>query len=168
MREGGGRAGSGAIVKIPRGLDALEIRVINRRNSREYTPGRGWRWRWSIKKREQRLEWKGGGKSLSRSCPPRATLPPFSHSPPLLLPSPRLLHFSFFFFSRFHLSFVESFRNACIHAAPPSLAKYFSIPVSRQSIIARRKSSPNFPPRSFSPQPPQHRTLQTSPLPSPH
>lgn len=35
----GGRAGSGAIVKIPRGLDALEIRVINRRNSREYTPG---------------------------------------------------------------------------------------------------------------------------------
>lgn len=37
----GGRAGSGAIVKIPRGLDALEIRVINRRNSREYTPGLG-------------------------------------------------------------------------------------------------------------------------------
>lgn len=38
-RGGRERAGSGAIVKIPRGLDALEIRVINRRNSREYTPG---------------------------------------------------------------------------------------------------------------------------------
>lgn len=115
--EGGRWAGSGAIVKIPRGLDALEIRVINRRNSRELYAweGGGGGGDGRLKKREQRLEWNGREKSffLSFSLVLSRLLSPS--------PSPS---FSSLSLSRFHLSLVE-FRSYATLPPLPSCKIFF-------------------------------------------
>lgn len=143
--EGGRWAGSGAIVKIPRGLDALEIRVINRRNSRElyaWEGGGGGGGDGRLKKREQRLEWNGREKSffLSFSLVLSRLLSPS--------PSPS--------FSSLSLSRVSTFRSSNFvrtqRSLPSPPAKYFSIPASRRSIITRSSkiTRSRFPPSKLS------------------